>query len=382
MEGGGKLEIKQYIEQSTAKKGYFFPYGFHMTPFTTLLFPETAPLPAQCQPLHLFFATLFHLGLDEQKEADSQRLQRKTWLKTLYPAPLGDDRQRFLYLLNNIRNRKDDYSAQLSQLTLASFSAEPQFAESRTEIIQTMLETRKKKEKDNTSEEEIWQARLVLAIAEIVRQQRRDITQAMQELALEENQLISSLQGEFEDFEDKEISLTEQTDYEPASSFNNATTANIFKAWLTLVSRGKTLLPRPKTTIWTATQREIADILIENHHKREGRPPLTGIILHLPKHLENTENEQHSIAAFKKEAEPLQAEIGKLLTEDPAGPGQTERTDLTVPWKQMVNRFFPEKTYGKATLTFYHCNRCFNSYFPEVPSFSTTSEAKIFALFK
>ncbi len=353
-----------------------------MTPLTTLLFPETAPLPVQYQPLQLFFATLFHLGLDEQEEADSQHLHRKTWLKTLYPIPLGDDRERFLFLLNNIRNRKDDYSAQLSQLTLASLSADLQFAESRTGIIQTVLETREGKEKDKTQEGEIWQARLLLAIAEIIAQQQHDISQAMQELAAEEDQLFSTLHGEIQDFEEEKLSRTEKIDIEPTSPLNNTTIKNIFKAWLVLISGKETLVSQLKTAIWTATQREVAEILIENHHKREGEPPLAGIILHFPKHLADADDKESILATFKKEAEPLHTEIVRLFQQDSHEQWQTKRVDLAAQWNRMVHRFFPEKRYGQTTLTFYHCNRGISSYFPTQRSLSITSEVKVFALFE
>ncbi len=378
--GGSKLQIKQYIKQSTANKGYSFPFGFHMTPFTTLLFPETAPLPGQYQPLQLFFTTLFHLGLDEQEEPDSQRLQSRSWLQTLYPAPLGADRQRFLYLLNNIRNRKDDYLAQLSHLTLASLSAELQFTESRTGIIQTVLENRE--EKDKTLEGEIWQARLLLAIAEIITEQQRDISQAMQELTAKEDQLFSTLHGELQDFEKEEFPLADNAAFEPTLPLNNATIENILKAWLVLISNKETLTPQQNCTIWTASQKEIADLLIEYHHRREKNQKVSEIILNLPNHLTDSDNKKSIIADFKRETEPLHTEIAELLQQDTAKQWQTKGAELAEQWNQMVHHFFPEKRYGRRMLIFYLCNRSISNYFPTAPSRFLTSKTKVFALFQ
>ncbi|MFN2353747.1 MAG: hypothetical protein ABR512_04380, partial [Desulfopila sp.] len=107
-----------------------------MKTLETLYFPDTAILSPRQEPLFLLFPNINIIQPVDKAPASAARdmdifmeshfchdhIKFHTTFHT--PHPLGEDRQRFLYLINDIQNRKDDYAAQLSHITLASMSEE------------------------------------------------------------------------------------------------------------------------------------------------------------------------------------------------------------------------------------------------------------------
>ena len=95
--------------------------------YPSLIFPDTDIFSYKHFPYLLFGAPLRFLELVEHDPND-QRNDRDIFIDSGLcqphaPSPLGEDRSRFLRLISDIKERKDDYAAQLSALTVAAMSS-------------------------------------------------------------------------------------------------------------------------------------------------------------------------------------------------------------------------------------------------------------------
>ncbi len=99
----------------------------------------------------------------------------------------------FLHLVEDIRNRKDDYAAQLSSLILASKSGSTAEIEDSEQSIMDSLVTPKDLQEKSllaAKEEKLWQARLVLAIGEILDQEEEEIARNLAMLDDDQAELL------------------------------------------------------------------------------------------------------------------------------------------------------------------------------------------------
>ena len=120
-----------------------------MNTLDTLNFPGTVFLSGSQYPLFLLFPQVHILQPVEAEENDGATAEhpdifiKNGFCQVHTPCPLGDSRQRFLHLIADIRNRKDDYAAQLSSLTMAAMSApRPRGDDTTQGIISSLLGTK------------------------------------------------------------------------------------------------------------------------------------------------------------------------------------------------------------------------------------------------
>ncbi len=97
-----------------------------MNSLETLYFPDTAIISTRQAPLALLFSKINLIQPVEDdnpaEENPMDSFMNSPLCRQLPLHPLGEDKERFLFLINDIKNRKDDYAAQLSNVTLASLS--------------------------------------------------------------------------------------------------------------------------------------------------------------------------------------------------------------------------------------------------------------------
>lgn len=176
---------------------------------TTLacVFPETRPDAGFVFPLLQVFDGVVHLQAVENEplETDSTYLrqcQEAGMLRPLSPVPLGDDRQRFLALVEDMRRHGADYISQLSMLTVAGLQRNEQ-VESSQALVADLL-----KRSDIRSREaeqmRLWQSRLILKLGEWHDRQQADIDTALGEISARQESLLHALREE----DDAPFSLT------------------------------------------------------------------------------------------------------------------------------------------------------------------------------
>ena len=347
-----------------------------MKTLDTLYFPDTVLPVRQQLPLALFFNTIHLLqpvedGVKEDGEESSDPsgypFTEMGFCQVHTPSKLGADRDRFLHLIHDIRNKKDAYVEQLSYLTLASLSAPASRGDNSKQAILSSLLHGMDQDADAADEQArlaLWQARLVLKIAEILDQEEEEL--ALQLAAIDDHEiaLFRSLQGEIR--ESGEEDVVEEDPFlellalkQKMNQPRPGMIRNRLRAWNRLYLSG----PLPVNPwLWTTRRQEAADILLEQYEKESGQAPISVLQLELPARIsqENTDvirEVERFRAGMQADLQELAAILGKLVTtETPIGDPA-----LLVPqaqawqemWRFRLESSFPASQYGRTPLTIY-----------------------------
>lgn len=280
------------------------------------------------------------------------------------PSKLGTDRDRFLHLVNDIKNRKDNYIEQLSYLSLASLSEPPRQGDPSKQTIISSLLQGMDQSNDARDEEErlaLWQARLVLSIAEILDQEEEELARQLAAIDDQEIALFRSLQGEITESGDGNESPEDpfQELLELRQKLNQPRPGmikNRLRAWSRLYLSG----PLPELTLWTTCRQEAADILLEQYEQECGQAPLPLFQLELPARFNNDlVTEAERVQQFKAETQSLAHALAEALDKvvTSAIPDKSDPA-LLLPqagewresWNATLESFFPAVEYGRMTL--------------------------------
>ncbi len=336
-----------------------------MNTLKTLYFPDTTIYTDRQFPLFLFFSSVHIIQpVEEDETTTEERKLTDTFMdmgicQVHTPFPLGEDRKRFLHLINDIKNRKDDYAAQLSALTVASMSSgKTQNDGSKGALISTIMgNTPSSQEKEISQEQEkLWQARLVLKIGEILDQEEEEVAQALTFLDDTELDLFGRLHGKDEDFHKnnpyKELLELKKRLNQP----RRETITNRVRAWSNLLPINHSTHP-----LWLTTRAEAADIILVQYEKQTGKSPLPFFVTELPattgKSLEQCFSK---ITAYKQETKALLEELDKNFEEmllkgtpDIAEPSLPHEEKWQKSWQALLETHFPKEEFGRLPLTFY-----------------------------
>ncbi|MEE4135021.1 MAG: hypothetical protein V2I32_03005, partial [Desulforhopalus sp.] len=272
------------------------------------------------------------------------------------PCPLGDDLARFLHLVEQIANRGNDYPAQLTALTLAGFSAARDSSEnSSREIIRALQPGAAQNDQGARSaaeqREKLWQARLVLAIGELLDRQEQEIAHHLEILGAEETGLLRELQGEDEFSEAAELFTLQQAPQGVQPQLTHwGNIARRVAAWQKLY-READLLNR--SLLLTASP-DAADLLAIAYEKLSGRQPLTIAALPLPESIGDSEAEAYRTASrFTADNLDLLNNLNSLLS-GLADHGEVQPEVLAkqlAAWQKLINAAFPEEQFGRRQLS-------------------------------
>ena len=348
-----------------------------MKTLDTLYFPDTVLPVRQQLPLALFFNTIHLLqpvedGVKEDGEESSDPsgypFTEMGFCQVHTPSKLGSDRDRFLHLIHDIRNKKDAYVEQLSYLTLASLSAPASRGDnSKQAILSSLLHGM---EEDGGIQDEqtrlaLWQARLVLKIAEILDQEEEELALQLANIDDNEIALFRSLLGEIRESGDEDVieddpflellELKQKMNQPRPGMIRNR-----LRAWNRLYLSG----PLPvQPLLWTTRRQEAADILLEQYEKESGQAPLSLLQIDLPVRFspEDTgviqEIEQFR-TGMQSHLQELAETLGKLVLMelpvigDPASlVPQAQAWQET--WNSRLESSFPASQYGRIPLTIY-----------------------------
>lgn len=376
LHGHHQITTRPQIEEQIACRGqtkrYFFPYLLHMNTLETLYFPDTV-LPAHRQfPLALFFSRVHLLQPVEDDETgardsvsatESYPFMEKDFCQVHTPAPLGADRDRFLHLVNDIKNRKDNYVEQLSYLSLASLSDPAQRDDqSGQTIISSLLQG---VDRDSQARDEsLWQARLVLSIAETLDCEEEELVRQLAAIDDQEIALFRSLQGEIiESGEEDAGDDPFQELLELRQKLNQPRPGMIKKrlrAWSRLYLAGP---PAEELPLWTTHRPEAADILLEQYEKECGHAPVVLLQIHLPArsggdNRDTAEKMKRFREAIQPQMEALVNALNKLVQEeravvDPGAPLLLQMETWRETWNTMLEQWCPENQNGRLPFTIY-----------------------------
>lgn len=329
-----------------------------MCALQTLYFPGTKIYSAQQYPMFLLPGKIHVLQPIEDTPLSDELELVDTFIKNDFcqaytPAPLGENRERFLHLIRDISERKDDYAAQLSQLTLAALSnPKKDKYESRGNIISTLIGSHgvaaDAKEKTET---ELWQARLVIVLAQMLEKEEEDLGRNLSILEDSEAAVLQNLHGD--DLIDEENPFADLQQLKKSMvSAGSSSAQRRFVAWARLQREEKSSL-KDVPNFMTDNQDCVA-FLLEKYLERVGTPAPTITTFSIPALTGwNPEEVVEAICTFREERADLVHNIETLIT------GAEPVQDVIIgQWHEAIDQSFPEDKYGRKTVSVYSFENC------------------------
>ncbi|MCP3888960.1 MAG: hypothetical protein GY702_08815 [Desulfobulbaceae bacterium] len=331
-----------------------------MNSLKTLYFPATNIYSIRQYPIFLLFQKIQLLQPVENDPADANKQTTDTFINSGFcqvdtPCPLGEHRSRFLHLVENIQNRKDDYAEQLNFLTLAAMSKTTDSTESSEQSIINELFTPqdlKKEAAEQEHEAKLWQARLVLAMGEVLDMEEEEIAKNLASLDDDASDLFKELQGEAEWFENETI-------FDELSQIENkigpSHTGNMKKrlnGWGVLL-RESTV---QDSTVFLSTSQDAADILIDAFEKDKDTSPVVYSGLTVPALIATSGDEAlasvNSFTELNSElVQTLHSQVDALSKAEIAslsGSLNKEKfKELVQRWNAASEKMFPQEEFGR-----------------------------------
>ncbi len=316
------------------------------------VFPDTIPRAEILFPLVQVFAPLVYLRPvenDPPLEQDLSPLCREMVDQNLVrfdcPAPLDDNRDRFLQLVHDLQHRRDDYAGQLSNLSLAGLGR-PGNTESKTSIIGTLIKQTGIKDKQDEQQAMIlWQARLMLKLAEIFDREQQELQQSLERISERENGLLDELREE----DEQPFSLTRTL--MRAEGHTDGQLRQRLKAWSRLFALGSRQIT---SSAFITISQDAFDLLLEQYELNEDSKPHHIVNLQLPGGRQ-TDTAIEQRAAFLRDAADLivllQNMLKTPLSVDEKNHAALEATESK--WAKLQEQHYPADRNGRCILSLY-----------------------------
>jgi hypothetical protein len=327
-----------------------------MNSYNTLLFPDTDIFSEKHYPLMLFFSPLHFLQLIEPGAGGNSDVSYESDLFVQHglcqahtPAPLGENRQQFLRLIDNIRERKEYYVSQLRAMSIGS--------KTQNGIVSSLLREYGVAHQSETNLE-LWQARLVLAIAEMLDAEedalREQLSEQLAFFNKEEIAAFRSLQEakgtNEEDFFNKLENIKVQLENPRLSD-----TIKRFEAWLRLLKNR----PLPSVKVWLASTRDSADQIFKRYESTSDTSAIPLLKLAFPAYIDaSAKYVVQQIEEFHQATtsihQGLVADFERIVKTAPyARELLPYDTDWAEKWEGMLDQYFPASRGGRNHITFY-----------------------------
>ncbi|HEB49332.1 MAG TPA: hypothetical protein ENI89_01870 [Desulfobulbus sp.] len=328
-----------------------------MKKLTVCIFPDTVPRDDVLFPLvqvfdHIVYCqAVENMGPEDMNlSALGEELVRKQLCIFFAPAPLGENRERFLALIRDLRSRRDDYASQLGNLSLAGLGQPlPGRQETGSSIISSLLRSSGIEEKSKQERELLlWQARLVLQLAEIYDEEQARVEQELEKISSLQDSLFAELREETgEDFP-----LTRKL--HAISTLTDNQLSLRLKAWTRLYFLG-TCEPDPPD-LYVTTGRDGLDRLEEQYERRTGSAPKQLGRIALPGRPLPAADPVEQRDRFRDQVRELLAGLTDLVTE-PAAAEAAARDRFPAdhsPWAETLEQVYPAPACGRRVLELVH----------------------------
>ncbi|WP_457576181.1 hypothetical protein [Desulfomarina sp.] len=332
----------------------------------SLYFPETTIYSVRQFPLFLLFSPLHLLRIAEDTlniHAEGNQATdtfRKAGLCAEHiPAPLGEDLGRFVHLLQDIKNRKDNYGSQLSGLTLAAMSGSDNLSEdSEQQILNSILGRKQpvRKETGKDKQESLWQARLVLALGELLDLEEEEIALQLASLQAEEAELFQELMGDDAPLQDgpaRELSLIRQN-MDPPHPGNMK---KRLESWKQLYREGSV----PACDMLVTTEKDVSELIFEFYEKSHQRTAVHLGQVTLPALIHTDIHETvEAIREFRELAMKPLADFSRLIRRLRKSERLEKKIDFdsvfsefTPDWEAALETHFPAEKFGRIPAGFF-----------------------------
>ncbi|MDR2550091.1 MAG: hypothetical protein LBD10_07840 [Desulfobulbus sp.] len=227
------------------------------------VFPETLPAERFLLPLVQVFGQVVHMQAienapPEQRTATAftERCRRQGRLGAFTPVPLGEQRERFLALAQDIRRCGDTYISQLSMATLAGLGRRGN-PEQPHAILADLLRGADIREQEQ-AELMLWQSRLMLELGEAYDIQQAELNEALRTIARRQDSLFAEL------CEEEEHPFALPTAGQDDGPETDTILRHRLKAWTRLCFHGRRSAPG----LLVSRHRTAIDLLQEIYEKR------------------------------------------------------------------------------------------------------------------
>jgi len=244
---------------------------------TALFSPETSPHPAELQPFRLLCDSLFFYTLPDKADQSGQEGPGTGYT----PVRLSAEEQvRFQSLAMELKGHEAEFHGGL----LASLSAGyGDRDEASAGALASRLRSGKKTSPPQKSEDEIlWQAMLLLKLAEMFREEEQEIAQGFLAVSGKEAELFAAIRGEESETGEEDEEENKALQELAATAARGGPTINIkrlARAWGRLFTRDAKAAEFP---LLVTTHKELHDLLAETYEALLGRPPRQLVSLALP----------------------------------------------------------------------------------------------------
>lgn len=319
---------------------------------SVVVFPDSVPAARVLIPLVLVFEPVVYcqpVENDDSRETLSalcREMVERTHCRLLAPAPLGINRERFLRLVRDIRERRDDYTAQLGHVSLASISTGGKpGAESRSSILSSLLSGHGIDSAGREQREQLlWQARLIMKLAEQFEADQLKIVEEMDAIRAREQNLFAGLRQE----DGSPFSLTGKL----TSLVSNTGNMQRFrlKAWARLCAFGPSSSAGER--FFVTTDPDAVDRLGEECERRSGSRPAPFLTMLLPAGYPDESRFLEQLHQFQKDVATARVSLDALL-ENPSIASETLLgmfSGQESEWNTLVDRYFPEQECGRCSL--------------------------------
>lgn len=233
------------------------------------VFPDTMPADDMMFPLaHIFSQVVYSRPV----ETDGETIEMIDYLRVHVPAPLKEQQDRFLSLLDELQSWSNDYAEQLKNLTLSKIGTGE--LETKYSIISNLHNSKGMDRKAEDLDILLWQARLVLSLGEFFDQAQRELTRELAIINEREKELLDELRQDSNHLFDltRKISTT--------IGQSNGLQWLRFKAWSRLFYLGSE--PLSSVDCFVSTDRDAIDMMLEVYEKISGNNIKPFITLRLP----------------------------------------------------------------------------------------------------
>jgi hypothetical protein len=303
-----------------------------MPPLTSLYFPQTSISTRQVSQELVFFDKICNYLAAEADESTTDETASKL-CEGYAPVPFQGDLDRFRQLIRELKgNEAEFYSGHLSAITAEN--ARKRDEQSVKSLIQAIGG---KPSADDTmaqaaATEGLWEARLLLKLAEILYQEEQELQKELSAISRKELELFEVLKGE------PEIPFS-LAPFQQMESRLPVRPEILVKAWakLFLADRRRNNYP-----ILVSGQSDAAELLFDANETLTQKRPVRLFRIPLPASAEmELEAYLHARAAFREEAQDTLAGFSSLLA-DTAAKGATPDTlknfsVLAAAWTKIFN---------------------------------------------
>lgn len=268
-----------------------------MNRLNALYFPDTVPDPGLCRQLLLFFDKISQYQASELSAAgDTEQSPPGDFLTAsgLYswypPAPLGDDLNRFKRLVHELQDRQNDYGSRLTGLSLIAptFDQATGMEASTTALAAALSGGQQPDDRCSVTEarrrENLWQARLLLTLAEILDRQNLEIARELQKIRDRERKLFLNLKGIDQGSTNPaaEIPLPASTIPTETNPEDKRLLKERTKAWAQLFVAEQDGEQRPAYHLLVTGRPAAASFLFDRYETLYRRPPVPLFTITLP----------------------------------------------------------------------------------------------------